>query len=204
MNRRYILITALFLAGFTLLGVTLLAVMQHFTAPVIAEQQRAALNLQLAAVLPQGFDNDPAMTQQALPADPALGGAAAVRYTARRGGQITGWALRVVAPNGYSGAIHLLIGVDRAGVIQGVRVLEHKETPGLGDPIELEKSPWILSFNGKSLHDPQDKAWGVKKDGGIFDQFTGATITPRAIVQAVHSTLEYVETHKAAWLEEGT
>ncbi|MEW5838209.1 MAG: electron transport complex subunit RsxG [Pseudomonadota bacterium] len=202
MNRRYIVITALLLAAFALLGVSVLALMHQFTAPVIAEQARDALNRQLAAVLPPGFDNDPASTAQDLPADPRLGGAGAVLYRANQAGKTSGWALRVVAPNGYSGAIHLLVGVSVTGEISGVRVLTHKETPGLGDPIELEKSPWILSFNGKSLLGLPPKGWAVKKDGGVFDQFTGATITPRAVVQAVHHALEYVAEHQAEWLGE--
>ncbi len=202
MNKLQIALTSLVLAAFALVGVGVVAFMHQQTRSVIAEQTQAALNLQLAAVLPQGFDNAPASTARVLAQDPLLGGKGeSVIYTARKGGAVTGWVLRVVAPNGYSGAIHLLVGVDVHGQITGVRVISHKETPGLGDPIEEEKSDWIHAFQGKSLQDPSGKGWGVKKDGGMFDQFTGATITPRAVVQAVHNALLYVEQHRAELME---
>ena len=202
MNRAQIVLTSLVLAAFTVLGVGVVAFMYQQTEPMIQAQAQAALNRQLAAVLPAGFDNDPAATRRALAPDALLGGKGEPRlYQARQAGKVTGVALSVLAPNGYSGAIHLLVGVTREGAVSGVRVVAHKETPGLGDPIEEAKSPWIHSFTGKSLADPSGKGWGVKKDGGIFDQFTGATITPRAVVQAVQHALQYVEQHKAELME---
>lgn len=96
-----------------------------------------------------------------------------------------------VAPDGYSGKIHMIIGINIDGSLAGVRVTEHAETPGLGDKVELKKSDWILGFNGKSLQNPTLANWKVKKDRGEFDQFTGATITPRAVVQQVAKTLQY-------------
>ncbi len=202
MDRVQITLTGVVLAAFMIVGVTIVAFMHQQTAPVIAEQARAALGLRLAAVLPSGYTNDPAAEMRVLPSDPLLGGKAASLYTARKDGKVYGLAMTSVAPNGYSGAIQLLIGITRDGVISGVRVVSHKETPGLGDPIEETKSKWIFSFNAKSLSDPSGKGWGVKKDGGIFDQFTGATITPRAVVQAVHHALQYFEQHRAELLEE--
>jgi len=101
-----------------------------------------------------------------------------------------------VAPDGYSGSIKLLVGVYADGTLAGVRVLAHKETPGLGDAIEATRSDWILTFEGKSLNNPPPKAWAVKKDGGAFDQFTGATITPRAVVKAARQFLIYFQQHK--------
>jgi electron transport complex protein RnfG len=95
----------------------------------------------------------------------------------------------VTAPDGYTTAIQLLVGIKQDGSIAGVRVVNHKETPGLGDKVELKKSDWILSFNGKSLTNPDIEKWKVKKDGGEFDSFTGATITPRAVINAVKQTL---------------
>ena len=202
MNKLQIALTSLVLALFSVLGVGVVAFMQQQTAPVIEAQARQALNRQLAAVLPAGFDNDPASTARPLPVDALLGGReGSLLYTARRGESIVGWAMRVIAPNGYSGAIHLLIGVDAQGQVSGVRVISHKETPGLGDPIEIEKSPWIDTFHGKTLSNPDAKGWGVKKDGGVFDQFTGATITPRAVVQAVHNALLYLAAHRQEFLE---
>ncbi|QKX17419.1 electron transport complex subunit RsxG [Microbulbifer sp. YPW1] len=101
-----------------------------------------------------------------------------------------------VAPDGYSGPIRMLVGVNRDGTIAGVRVTNHAETPGLGDKVEVKKSDWILSFNGKSLEDPGRAMWKVEKDGGAFDQFTGATITPRAVVNQVRKVLDFVAEHQ--------
>ena len=100
------------------------------------------------------------------------------------------------APVGNSGTIKMLIGINYDGTIAGVRVLSHAETPGLGDKIETAKSDWILSFDGKSIGNPAVDQWKVKKDGGIFDQFSGATITPRAVVGATRRTLEYFNAHR--------
>jgi electron transport complex protein RnfG len=201
-NKLQIILTSLVLAAFTVLGVGVVAFMHQQTEPLIQAQMDAALNRQLAAILPAGFDNDPAATVKKLADDVLLGGKGEpLLYTARKGGVVIGWALRVIAPNGYSGAIHLLIGLDTQGLVTGVRVISHKETPGLGDLIEEEKSNWIHGFTGKNLDNPGAKGWHVKKDGGVFDQFTGATITPRAVVQAVHNALLYVDQHRAELLE---
>ena len=105
--------------------------------------------------------------------------------------------LQANAPDGYSGTIGLLIGIMADGTLSGVRVIQHKETPGLGDQIELAKSRWITSFNGKSLTHPTETGWAVKKDQGDFDQFAGATITPRAVVTAVHKALQYFDHYHA-------
>ncbi|MFV8783824.1 electron transport complex subunit RsxG [Microbulbifer sp. SA54] len=107
-------------------------------------------------------------------------------------GTITAAIIPAVAPDGYSGPIRLLVGVNRDGTIAGVRVTNHAETPGLGDKVEVKKSDWVLSFNGKSLQDPARDQWKVQKDGGAFDQFTGATITPRAVVHQVRKVLDFV------------
>lgn len=101
-------------------------------------------------------------------------------------------AIIPVIAQGYGGAIVLAVGVDLRGTVTGVRVLAHRETPGLGDDIELGKSRWILGFNGKSRTEPPDQAWRIKKDGGQFDGFIGATITPRAVVHGVHQALRYL------------
>ena len=101
-----------------------------------------------------------------------------------------------VAPDGYSGNIALIVGVDIAGNISGVRVTAHKETPGLGDKIDLKKHDWILGFNGLSLGNPPAGQWAVRKDGGQFDAFTGATITPRAVVGQIARMLEYFMSHR--------
>jgi electron transport complex protein RnfG len=121
-------------------------------------------------------------------------------WVARKGGQITGLVLEATAPDGYSGDIALLIGLSAAGDVLGVRVTAHRETPGLGDYIDIAKSNWIRLFDGHSLTRPELKLWKVKKDGGAFDSVAGATITPRAVVKAVRSALEYVDKHRAELL----
>ena len=104
--------------------------------------------------------------------------------------------LKFNAVDGYNGNITLLAGINRDGSLRGVRVVSHKETPGLGDAIEAEKSDWIRAFSGRSLRDPAAEQWTVQRDGGEFDQFTGATITPRAVVNAVRMALEYYEANR--------
>lgn len=120
-------------------------------------------------------------------------------YRARKDGLVKTVIIPVVAPDGYTGDIHLIVGVNADGTLAGVRVLAHKETPGLGDKVETKKSDWIYSFNGKSKVNAQ--SWAVQKDGGQFDQFTGATITPRAVVNAVGRVLDYFAANRIALLE---
>lgn len=116
-------------------------------------------------------------------------------------GNLDGFIFDASTEQGYNGHIGLWVGTDLTGRILGVRVKDQHETPGLGDKIELEVSPWILSFNGKSLEGKM-ATWNVKKDGGEFDQFTGATITPRAVVHAVRDGLAHFVQHKAEWVRE--
>jgi electron transport complex protein RnfG len=116
-------------------------------------------------------------------------------YRATREGKVTGLAYEIFGV-GYSGTMRLMMGIDTEGKILGVRVLAHKETAGLGDKMEVKKSDWILRFDGLSLGNPPAEKWKVKKDGGQFDQFTGATITPRGIVDAIHKGLELFAAHK--------
>jgi electron transport complex protein RnfG len=121
-----------------------------------------------------------------------------VAYRARRAGQPVAVILRFAAVDGYSGEIGLLAGIEADGRLAGVRVTSHRETPGLGDAIEIGKSDWIRAFDGKSLNAPPAADWAVRRDGGVFDQFTGATITPRAVVRAVRAALEYHERNRDA------
>jgi electron transport complex protein RnfG len=126
-------------------------------------------------------------------------------YITRDANDRKGSIVKTSTFNGYNGEIKLWIGINDQGTVTGVRVIEHRETPGLGDKILPEVSDWILGFNGKSLLNPQETSWKVKKDGGEFDQFTGATITPRAIVAAVHkSLLEQNSTGKNSTDKSGT
>jgi electron transport complex protein RnfG len=119
-------------------------------------------------------------------------------YRARLHGEPVALVIAAVAPDGYSGTIRLLVGINVDGSLSGVRVVAHRETPGLGDAIEEERSDWILGFTGKSLQNPPLQKWAVKKDGGAFDQLTGATITPRAVVKAVRQALLYYRDQKDA------
>jgi len=104
----------------------------------------------------------------------------------------------VSARDGYAGPIKLLVGIGVDGVVSGVRVLAHRETPGLGDRVEASKSDWVLQFNGRSLSSPEPPEWKIRRDGGQFDQLSGASVTPRAIVKAVKETLQYFEANKEA------
>jgi electron transport complex protein RnfG len=117
-------------------------------------------------------------------------------YRARYDGDPVALVLNMVAPDGYNGDIRMLVAVNADGTISGVRVVAHRETPGLGDPIERRRSDWILSFDQRSLGNPDEQGWAVRRDGGQFDQFTGATVTPRAVVEAVQRALEFVDRHQ--------
>ena len=194
-NRRQILISGAFLWLFAVAGTTLVAVTEYGTSEAIAENERRLLLRNLHALLPpERFDNDIANDILELPASPLLGtDEASVAYRARRQGAPVAVIFNSIAPNGYSGRIHLLVGVYVDGSVAGVRVVKHAETPGLGDAIERRKSDWILGFDGKSLANPDRQGWQVKRDGGDFDQLTGATITPRAVVAAVHDSLLYYQ-----------
>jgi len=119
-------------------------------------------------------------------------------YRATLAGEPVAAVIETTAPNGYSGRIELVVGVTKDATVSGVRVIEHKETPGLGDKIDLRISDWVLGFNGQQLTEANASNWAVRKDGGQFDQFTGATITPRAVVNAVKNTLVYYQTNKDA------
>ena len=194
-NRRQVLISGAFLWLFAVAGTTLVAFTESSTSAAIAENERQLLLRNLYALLPRDqFDNDIATDTIELPAAPLLGtDSSSIAYRARRNGEPIAIVFNSIATNGYSGSIHLLVGVYVDGSLAGVRVVRHSETPGLGDAIELRKSDWITGFDGKSLDNPQSAGWRVKRDGGEFDQLTGATITPRAVVRAVHNTLLYYQ-----------
>jgi electron transport complex protein RnfG len=138
-----------------------------------------------------------------LVSDPALGTTAAQpTYIATINNEPKALAIETIAPDGYSGAIKLIIGVDVDGTILGTRVLAHQETPGLGDKIDLRITDWVLGFSGKQVTEDNMNEWAVRKDGGQFDSFTGATITPRAVVNAVKNTVEYVNNNRDSILNQ--
>lgn len=188
---------ALLLGGIGLLAAGLLSGMRQITAERIAQAERQARLRALAVVLPpERYDNDPLEDAIEVQAPFWLGsGEALTVWRARRHGQPGVLVLETVAPDGYSGDIRLLLGVDPDGRITGARVTRHRETPGLGDAIEAERSDWINRFAGRSLGEPPASDWKVRRDGGVFDQFSGATVTPRAVVAALRRTLEFVGSH---------
>ena len=184
------------LALVALIGTTALVAMHDLTRERIIVQQRRAVLASLNQIIPQAsYDN--AMHEDYIDLQPSglIHPRQPIRvYRARLGEKNIGLIMQVTAPDGYNGDIKMLVGIDVAGRILGVRILEHKETPGLGgDDIDAGKSDWILRFNDKSLVDPERDQWAVKADGGIYDQFSGATITPRAVVETVARTLDYFQ-----------
>lgn len=200
MNKRHaIFIAAAILASFAILGTSLVTLTHAFTKERIALNERETLLRSLHALVPsESIDNDMIADVITVSAHDLLGSDATTVYRGRKLEQPVATVLTTIVPNGYSGPIKLLVAVRYDGTLGGVRVISHKETPGLGDKIEESRSDWVYSFNGKSLTNPGLKKWGVKRDGGVFDQFTGATVTPRAIVKAVKQTLLYVKDHKDA------
>ena len=181
-------ITALLLAG-THLG----------TKDRIAAAERAAAQKALLEIVPADrHNNDLLVDTVEIPEHlwPTLGLEAAdspLANIARNGDQPIAIIIPAVAPDGYNGDIRMIIGINLDGTISGVRIVRHNETPGLGDKVDTNKSNWVHGFNDKSLRKPGSARWKVKKDGGDFDQFTGATITPRAVVQQVAKALQYFE-----------
>ena len=196
---------ALVLGLFAVVTVGAVTLLQQFTAERIQAAERAAQMRALGEILPAGSYDNQLLDHSLLIEDSLLGNRGPQpAYVALKQGRPSAVILQAIAPDGYSGAIHLLIGIGVDGRLAGVRVVGHRETPGLGDKIELAKDRWILGFNGKSLEDPQTSGWAVKKDRGEFDQFAGATITPRAVVGAVHRALQYFDAHKAELFEAHT
>jgi electron transport complex protein RnfG len=189
---------SLVLGLFAVATVGLVALVQQATASRIATSEREAQVRALTEILPSDSYDNHLLDNPIQVHDPILLGNKRPQpaYIALKDGQPSAVILRVTAPDGYSGAIQLLVGIRADGQLAGVRALNHKETPGLGDKIELAKSPWIRSFEGKSLNAPNEDGWAVKKDRGSFDQFAGATITPRAVVKATHKALQYFDAHK--------
>lgn len=188
---------ALVLGGFSLAATLLLAVVNALTLEPIAQSAREDLRRSLEQVIPaSSHDNNPAADTLLLKTD----GKDVLVYRARKGERVSGVAFEVSQP-GYSGAIRVLLGIDADGQLTGVRVLHHTETPGLGDKIEVNRSDWITRFTGLSLGNPPDAQWAVKKDGGPFDQFAGATITPRAVVNAMRNGLRLFAAQRDTLLE---
>ncbi|MFS2127360.1 electron transport complex subunit RsxG [Pseudomonas sp. Pseusp97] len=201
MNRA-LLKNALALGLLAVAAAGVVATVHQFTAQRIDTAQREFHGRAVLELLPKGsYDNHPLDTQVST-FDPKLLGRdePASAYLARLQGQTTAVVLQPVARDGYGGSIQLLVGVTAQGRLLGVRVVAHHETPGQGDRIEPGKSDWLHGFDGRSLGDPAEPGWKVNKDGGQFDQFVGATVTPRAVVKATHLALQYFDAHKSELL----
>jgi electron transport complex protein RnfG len=194
---RVSLITAVILFLFGTAGSALVALTYQSTRDRIAANERETLLRKLHVLIPpERHDND-LFTDTLLVTDPALGaGKPVTAYRARRNNRPVALILEPVAPDGYSGRIRLLVGINYNATLTGVRVIAHRETPGLGDGIEEDRSDWIYGFDGKSLQNPPLEQWAVRKDGGQFDQLTGATITSRAVLKAVRKSLLYYRAHR--------
>ncbi len=186
------------LGGFCLVCSAVLAVAYRFSAPDIERRLKEDMEVSLGQVVPAKYrGND--MVADTVSIDGAEGPTTV--YRARKDGQVTAVAYRVVG-KGYGGDIVIVMGVDRSGEILGVRVVQHSETPGLGDKVDVRKTRWVDAFKGLSLANTAAAKWAVKKDGGRFDQFSGATITPRAVVKAVKDGLALFSSHRARMLDE--
>jgi electron transport complex protein RnfG len=191
------------LVAFAAAGVALVALTHEATEERIAANEQAYLMRSLREVLPEGGHDNPLHEDWIAVTDVELLGTRepVTVYRAWSGGRPVGVVMTPVAPGGYSGPIRLLVGILADGTVSGVRVVSHRETPGLGDKIEVERSDWIRRFQGRSLGDPPVALWAVQPDGGVFDAFTGATITPRAVVGAVRDALIYFREHREALFE---
>ena len=191
--------TAVILFIFVIVFTAFLSGAYIWTKPALEASAAEEKMKLISEVLPRSaYDNDLLKDTLEIAPSSILGlDETSTVYRARKGGQASAVVLEAVAPDGYSGKIRLLVAINLDGSLAGVRVTQHKETPGLGDYIEPKKDknktrPWITQFNGLSLTTVSDREWKVKKDGGRFDSVAGATVTPRAVVKAVRKATQYV------------
>lgn len=187
--------SAILLGLFAMVGTGIVALIFTGTEDLIAESERQFMLRSLHEVIRSDLHDNDIFSDMITVIDPELLGTKkpVAVFRARKNGQPVAVAITPIAPEGYVGPIKILVGIATDGTVLGVRVLRHRETPGLGDGIEVKRSDWVLGFNGHSLSNPEGKGWAVRRDGGKFDQFTGATITPRAIVKAVHNALKFYQ-----------
>ena len=188
---------------FAIVGTLTLAIVHYTTkAPIAQAEARVRMSL-FGQILPADLHDNELLTDAIKqPSGGELGNRdETLIYRARLNKAPSAVILESTAPDGYSGDIKLLVAIQANGDILGVRVLEHRETPGLGDYIDLTHSDWIKNFDTQSLAKTNDEGWHVKKDGGQFDFTTGATITPRAVIKAVHKVLKFYANHQQAIFE---
>ena len=186
------------LAAIAAICTTLVATTYHLTKDRIAANERAFLERKLAPVLGSiAFEGSISESKRLIKAPHDLPGREdALVYRVYSDDRPVAALSAVTAPDGYAGPIRILLGIDVNGVVTGLRVLEHRETPGLGDKIEESKSDWVYQFAGKSLGDPAVEDWSIRRDGGEFDQLSGASVTPRAVINAVRGTLLYFDANR--------
>jgi electron transport complex protein RnfG len=199
--------SAIGLAIFAFFTAGIISVTQFFTKDIIQDNERAFEARLLLSILPEGFEALEVLNSAKTFASTGLASENLLKvssdenyYAISQDDTVSTIILPAIAPEGYTEAIRLIVGISADGEVIGVRITRHKETPGLGDQVEISKSDWVLAFNGKSLNFPVIDDWLVKKDGGEFDQLTGATITPRAIVKAVKNSLVFFEENKTVLL----
>lgn len=199
-NKTFILKSGWVLGLFSLIGIGLVSFTHSVTQEKIADNERLFILKNLRELVPEKLHDNDLLTDtlKVIDAD-AFGNQHEVTiYKAIKNKQLVAIIASPTAADGYNGSIKLLVAIRENGELIGVRVVSHHETPGLGDAIDTNKSNWVYGFNGRSLNNPNTQLWRVKKDGGDFDQFTGATITPRAVVKAVLKTLQYYQANKKA------
>lgn len=193
---RFVSKNAAILAGFAIFCVAILGTVNQLSQPRITEQLLLSRQALLQEVLPEPADVRSLFNDCVRVTATELGRDTPQSvYRWRKEQQLLAYVMETTAPDGYSGNIDLLVAISPVGEVLGARVLNHQETPGLGDKIESRRSDWIYRFNGKLASSANQPKWAVKKDGGEFDQFTGATITPRAIVNAIYRTAQFVQQH---------
>jgi Na+-translocating ferredoxin:NAD+ oxidoreductase subunit G len=200
MNQQSIQYQGGILAVIALLTSAALVIANNLTHDAIEQSRLEDLKAFLTQVVPKDYyDNDLVKDTVSLKLQ---GESETIIYKGRLQNKVNAVAFEWIAKGGYAGDIKVILGIDRDGKVLGARVLAHNETPGLGDKVDPKKADWITKFNGLSLGNPPIEKWGVKKDGGMFDQFTGATITPRAVVKGIKEALQVFQTHRATILGE--
>lgn len=188
---------ALLLGTISIVGISLVSLIFHLSKTKIADNQRMAVLQNLQQVLPSSlYDNDIVNDTLKMTASQLDSISPTTVYRARRAGKPVAVVITSSTLDGYNGKIVLLVAIKQNGELAGVRVISHQETPGLGDKIEIERSHWILNFNQQSLSKLRLTQWAIKREGGYFDQFSGATITPKAVVNNVKNTLLYYQVHQ--------
>ncbi len=200
MNEQSVAKTGLTLAFIAAICTALVAATYQLTAERIAANEKALLEQSLAPALSGIFyEGGVSESRVVIPPPHDLPGSdAAIIYRVFADEEPVAALFVVTARDGFSGPIRILLGIEYDGTVTGVRILQHRETPGLGDRIESTRSDWVLQFDGRSMGDPVVTGWAIKNDGGEFDQLTGASVTPRAVIKAIRDTLIYFDEHRDA------